>query len=277
VDNLSGGRVAISCAAGWHPSDFVLRPENYEERKEVMLRSLETIRRLWAGETLRLPGGGGQEFEAKLLPRPLQRELPVWVTSSGSTATWVAAGEVGANVLSAMGSQPFEDLAQKIARYRKARRRAGHAGPGVVTVMLHTFLGDDLETVREVVREPLSGYLHTHLRQRDSFLDIPGISEHDKEALIPLAFDHYLRSASLLGTAATCSAMLDRLAAIGVDEAACLVDFGVAPSLIEGSLERLAALRRAREAAQGAASPPAAAEPVAAGAPSAAVPAGTWR
>ena len=30
VDNLSHGRVAVSFASGWHPLDFVLRPEGYQ-------------------------------------------------------------------------------------------------------------------------------------------------------------------------------------------------------------------------------------------------------
>src|SRR3989442_11809377 len=56
VDNLSGGRVAVSFASGWQVNDFVLAPDNYAVRKEVMLRGIETVRRLWRGETLSLPG-----------------------------------------------------------------------------------------------------------------------------------------------------------------------------------------------------------------------------
>lgn len=52
VDNLSGGRVALSFASGWHPNDFVLYPTPYDERKEAMYRGIEEIRHLWAGEAL---------------------------------------------------------------------------------------------------------------------------------------------------------------------------------------------------------------------------------
>lgn len=34
VDNLSKGRVGIAFAAVWQPNDFVLRPENFAERKQ---------------------------------------------------------------------------------------------------------------------------------------------------------------------------------------------------------------------------------------------------
>src|SRR5258708_1712077 len=50
VDNLSGGRVAIACASGWHLGDFVFAPDDYAERKDVTWRNLETVRRLWRGE-----------------------------------------------------------------------------------------------------------------------------------------------------------------------------------------------------------------------------------
>ncbi|MEJ8643180.1 LLM class flavin-dependent oxidoreductase [Streptomyces sp. MS1.HAVA.3] len=53
VDNLSGGRAAISAASGWHPDDFLLAPgdgqQRYPRRKEEMFEAIETIQRLWAG------------------------------------------------------------------------------------------------------------------------------------------------------------------------------------------------------------------------------------
>src|SRR5581483_11424079 len=36
VDNLSGGRVGLSFASGWHAADFALMPENFKTRREVM-------------------------------------------------------------------------------------------------------------------------------------------------------------------------------------------------------------------------------------------------
>ena len=41
VDVLSGGRVDVSFASGWHPDDFVFAPEKYADRKGEMLRGIE--------------------------------------------------------------------------------------------------------------------------------------------------------------------------------------------------------------------------------------------
>jgi natural product biosynthesis luciferase-like monooxygenase protein len=243
VDNLSGGRAAISCASGWHPADFALRAGTWDERKEVMFADLETVRRLWRGETLRLTGGDGAPYEVRSLPRPVQPELPVWVTSAGSTETWQRAGAVGANLLAQIGGQPLQDLARKVELYRAARAAAGHdPAAGIVSLMAHTFVGDDSAEVRRKVRGPLTGYLRTHMKQRDNYLQVPGIHRRDEEALLELAFEHYLSSASLIGTPESCRTMLGRLAAVGVDEVACLVDFGLPASEVMAGLERLAEL-----------------------------------
>ena len=253
VDNLSGGRAAISCASGWHPSDFSLahgdgeeRRRLYEERKDEMFRRLEEVRRLWRGEPVEVTGGDGETYEVTVRPRPVRAELPVWVTSAGSVETWRRAGEAGANVLAAMGSQPPEDLLKKIRLYRQARADAGQgAAAGKVSLMLHTYLADDVAEVKEVTREPLSEYLRSYMRQRDNFLDLPdNVTPEDQEALIPLAFEHYVANASLLGTPETAARMLGHLSALGVDEVACLVDFGLPPERVMAGLEPLAAVAR---------------------------------
>src|SRR5262249_35103669 len=57
VDNLSNGRVGISIASGWHADDFVFAPDNYKDRKEIMLREIETVRKLWRGEAVSFKSG----------------------------------------------------------------------------------------------------------------------------------------------------------------------------------------------------------------------------
>ena len=242
VDNLSGGRAAISCATGWHPTDFILHPANFDDRRARMYEHLETLRRLWRGEAVELANGKGELEAVRSLPRPLQGELPIWVTSSGRTETWAEAGRADAHVLASLGSQPLPDLARKIEVYRAARREAGHGEGGIVSLMLHTFLADTLERAKQATREPLSDYLRTHLAQRDSFLDLPAIRDEDKEALIPLAFEHYVSKASLIGTVESCKIMIGRLAEIGVDEVACLIDFGLPRDLTQKGFSALGEL-----------------------------------
>jgi alkanesulfonate monooxygenase SsuD/methylene tetrahydromethanopterin reductase-like flavin-dependent oxidoreductase (luciferase family) len=95
VDNLSQGRVGLA----------------FED-----LSVLETVRRLWRGEAERVRDGEGRPIEVRILPQPLQPDLPVWLTDPR-----IAAG-LGAHLFL---EQPDGD---RIAAYRAA------GGRGQVTV-----------------------------------------------------------------------------------------------------------------------------------------------
>jgi len=245
VDNLSHGRVAVSFASGWHTNDFVFAPEIYDDRKEVMFRHIELIQRLWAGEKVKLPSAGGSEVEFRILPRPIQPQLPIWITSSGSAETWRRAGAIGANVLAAYIGYSQEELGQRIELYREARAMHGHdPRSGVVTIMLHTFVGDDDQEVKEKVRAPFSNYLRTYFKQYETTAaGVAGVSEADKDALMSVAFEKYFEASTLMGTPDKCARLVDRLVEVGVDEIACLIDFGVDEDSVLRSLEKLENLK----------------------------------
>ncbi len=247
VDNLSNGRAAISFASGWHANDFVIAPENYANRREVMLRGIETVRRLWRGEKVRRRDGNGTDIEVRILPRPIQRELPIWVTAAGSPETFRLAGEIGANLLTHFLNQNIEQLTEKIAMYRSAWREHGHGpGTGHVTLMLHTFVGSSVDEVREKVRGPFSNYLRSSVElwlARRPGQDIGDFTEEELEDLVSYAFDRYFETSGLFGTPSTCLRMIDRLKSIEVDEVACLIDFGVDFDSVISSLHYLDTLR----------------------------------
>jgi|HubBroStandDraft_3_1064219.scaffolds.fasta_scaffold01234_1 natural product biosynthesis luciferase-like monooxygenase protein/FkbM family methyltransferase len=252
VDNLSRGRVGISFASGWHANDFALAPQNYADRKRVMLRDIATVRGLWRGETHRLATPTGGEIEVRLHPRPVQPELPVWLTSGGSPDTFRMAGEIGANVLTHLLGQSLAELAEKIALYRAAwASGGGRSGRGHVTLMLHTFVGPDLEEVRETVRRPFTDYLRTSadlMRQLAAALhqdvQAPDFTARDWQALLDQGFKRYFETSALFGTPEICLRRLAQLSAIGVDEVACLIDFGVAAERVLAMLEDLDRLRQ---------------------------------
>jgi natural product biosynthesis luciferase-like monooxygenase protein len=250
VDNLSQGRVGISVASGWHDRDFTLAPANFLERKDVMRRGIETVRNLWRGDAVEFTGGRGNAVPVKVYPRPVQRELPVWVTAAGNPETFRMAGEVGANVLTHFLGQEPEDLAKKIRLYREARKAAGHEGEGCVSVALHTFVGENLDEVRAIVHDPLCRYLRESvelLRDLSQGLypgaDVKKLSEDEMQAVVEYSFNRYFAACGLLGTPETCRKTLQKLASIGIDDVACLIDFGVETGAVLKSLELLDRVR----------------------------------
>ncbi|MDZ4136474.1 MAG: MupA/Atu3671 family FMN-dependent luciferase-like monooxygenase, partial [Paracoccaceae bacterium] len=99
IDNLTNGRAGLAFASGWHPDDFVLRPENTPpDNRAAMFAAIDQVRRLWRGETVDFPTRTGS-FGVATQPRPVSKNLPVWVTTAGNPATWREAGEIGAHVL----------------------------------------------------------------------------------------------------------------------------------------------------------------------------------
>ncbi|HUD31043.1 MAG TPA: MupA/Atu3671 family FMN-dependent luciferase-like monooxygenase [Novosphingobium sp.] len=268
VDNISNGRVGIAFASGWQPNDFVLNPAAYADRPATLARCIEDVRALWRGQPRSYPGPLGHDVEVLTYPRPVQPELPCWITSAGGVGTFREAGRVGANVLTHLLGQSIEEVAEKIAAYRAAWREAGHAGEGRVTLMLHTFLGDSEEAVRAAVRTPLIDYLRTStnllkqyawsfptFKRADGSVDVAGdrlelsdLSGEETDALLEHAFDRYFETSGLFGTPEDNVALVRRLSGLGVDEIGCLVDFGVDTQTV---IAHLPAIARLREMTQG--------------------------
>jgi natural product biosynthesis luciferase-like monooxygenase protein len=246
VDNLSKGRVDLAFARGWNPNDFVLSPQTYANRTEALVSGMQTVQKLWRGESISLPNGMGKETEIKVYPLPKQRELSVWMTCSGGKERFIEAGALGLNILTALLFQPIEELAEKIALYRDSRAKHGHdPEAGHVTLMLHTFVGEDIEVVRNQVREPFTEYLKNSVdlwRQDSKNLD--DLTEKEREDLLAYAFERYFQTSALFGTPDTCLARATRLKEIGVNEIACLIDFGVD---MDAVMEALYSLKRFKE------------------------------
>lgn len=245
VDNLSHGRVDVAFATGWNPDDFVLAQDSYRTRVEVTRSGMNSIRQLWRGESISLPNGVGDSRSVRIFPTPIQPDLPTWVTCSGGVERFEMAGELGANVLTALLFQGVDELAEKIAAYRKARARHGHdADGGTVTVMLHTFVGDDDTVVRQMVREPFKSYLEDSVDLwRRGLESLDGLADRSRNKVLDFAFERYYQTSGLFGTPDSALPMVQRLHDAGVDEIACLIDFGVADSAVLAGLESLATLK----------------------------------
>ncbi|MCB9519450.1 MAG: LLM class flavin-dependent oxidoreductase [Myxococcales bacterium] len=261
VDNLSKGRVGLSVAAGWQPNDFVIRPDAFADRRNQMFRDIETLRKFWRGESVPFPDGEGRPVEVRIMPRPYSKELPIWVTAAGNPATFREAGECGANLLTHLLGQTLEELAEKIAIYREARAKAGWPGRGIVSLMLHTYVGTSDEEARATVREPMKSYLRSAVglvkaaawsfptfkkttTMEDGSFSIDHLSEDDMDAVLDHAFERYYDTAGLFGTVDTCVEFVDKLKGLDVDEIPALIDFGIPTPTVLAALPRLADVLR---------------------------------
>ncbi|MFD8787278.1 MupA/Atu3671 family FMN-dependent luciferase-like monooxygenase [Kitasatospora sp. NPDC059599] len=253
VDNLSGGgRIGISLGSGWNANDFVLAPDRYADRARRVQDAVTELRDLWAGRTVERRNGSGRTVRVAVQPTPLSPELPLWLTASGNPATFEAAGRLGTNLLTHLLGQDLDTLRERIGRYRAARAEAGHQGPGTVTLMLHTYATHDADDGWKAARTALRGYLRTalELELRASAgggavsggreVSIPALPEAVIDELLEERARRFHREASLIGTPGKCLRMLEQVGAAGVDEIACLVDFGLPTEQVLDGLDLLA-------------------------------------
>ena len=266
IDNLTDGRAGIGFAAGWQPDDFVLRPENTPpNNKPAMFEAIETLRKLWRGEAVEFAKADGTMHPVVTQPRPVSKELPIWVTTAGNPQTWKEAGEIGANVLTHLLGQSIDEVGGKIKIYHDALRGAGHDPADFkVSLMLHTYLADTRQEAEDIAREPMKDYLRSAAGLIKQFawafpafkrpkgvtnafeMDLGTLGEDELEAILDFAFDRYFQDSGLFGTVQDALARTEQLKRIGVDEIACLIDYGIAPDLVMQGLEPLAeVLKRA--------------------------------
>ncbi len=249
VDNLSNGRVALSFASGWNGHDFVLAKDNFGNRHEIMYEQIETVKKLWHGEPIRLQNGIGKTIPVYMFPAPIQKDIPIWVTGSRRDDTFVRAGEIGANLLTHLLGQDVAELARKIALYKEARHRSGfNPDEGKVAIMLHTFVNDDEDFVLRMAKGPFLNYLKS-AADLDKFLyeesaqRPDSLPEEAREEMFGEYALHFIREASLIGTFDHSLEVIRKLSKAGVNEFACLVDFGIPQKEVLAGLRNLSVLK----------------------------------
>jgi natural product biosynthesis luciferase-like monooxygenase protein len=263
IDNLTDGRAGIAFASGWQPDDFVLRPENTPPaNKRALLEAVDQVRRLWRGETVDFPTKTGS-FGVRTQPRPVSKELQAWITTAGNPDTWREAGTLGTNVLTHLLGQTIDEVAGKIAIYHDALRAAGHdPAERTVTLMLHTFIAETRDKAREIAREPMKDYLRSAAALIKQYawafpafkkpagvsnpmeIDMGSLSPEDMDAILDFAFQRYFEDSGLFGTIEDALARVEALKAIGVNEVACLIDYGIANDTVLAGLNPLAEVVR---------------------------------
>ncbi|MBM1220408.1 LLM class flavin-dependent oxidoreductase [Ponticoccus sp. SC2-23] len=260
IDNLTNGRAGLAIASGWQPDDFVLRPENAPPRnKEAMSEAIAQVRALWRGEEVGFPRADGSIHTLVTQPRPVSKEVPIWVTTAGNPETWAEAGRIGANVLTHLLGQSVDEVGEKIAIYHAALREAGHDPQDFsVTLMLHTYLAATRDEARETAREPMKDYLRSAAGLIKQYawafpafkrpkgvdnafqLDLGSLEPEELEGILDYAFERYFNDSGLFGTIDDALDRVEQVKAIGVTEVACLIDYGIGAQTVLDGLRPLA-------------------------------------
>jgi probable LLM family oxidoreductase len=157
LDLLSNGRAEIVAGRGSFIESFPLfglALEDYDslfaEKLDLLLELRESTRVNWSGKHRAPLTGQG------VYPRPLQKEMPIWLGVGGTPQSFARAGTLGLPLMVAIiGGEPhrFRPL---IDLYREAGRRAGHA-PDKLKVGIHA-LGYVADTDQQAADDFFPGY-----------------------------------------------------------------------------------------------------------------------
>lgn len=250
VDNFSKGRVGLSIATGWHADDYIFFPGRYSDRRQWLEEQCKELQHLWKGGSVQRRNGAGKDIDLKIYPAPVQQEIPLWITAAGNPETFELAGRLGTKVLTHLLGQDISTLKENISRYKKSLTENGHdATKAGITVMLHTYIGDDLQLVKEQVREPFKNYLRSSaqlLQHLAHSFDVTFTTidiEDAKEKLVEIAFERHWQHSALIGTPNSCDKIIRDLEKAGVTEIACLVDFGLSSEVVMQGLEKLSVFK----------------------------------
>ena len=86
LDAFSKGRLILGLGAGWAEPEFRFLNADFSRRGKVMDESIRLMKALWKDETVNFDGEFFHVKGALFFPKPVSREVPVWIGGNGPTA-----------------------------------------------------------------------------------------------------------------------------------------------------------------------------------------------
>ncbi len=83
LDVFSGGRVMLGFGAGWAEKEFKFLNSDFARRGKVMDESIRLMKALWKEDVVNFDGEFFHVKDALFLPKPLRRNIPVWIGGNG--------------------------------------------------------------------------------------------------------------------------------------------------------------------------------------------------
>ena len=161
VDLISGGRAEIIAGRGVFTEPFPLFGVDLREYDQLFSEKLDLLRQLNRSERISWRGNFRSALQdAEISPRPIQRELPIWIGVGGTPQSAVRAGALGLPMALAVLGGPMTGIKPIVDLYREAGKNAGHPLANLkVSINSHAYLGEDGQEAREFHRAFYQQYL----------------------------------------------------------------------------------------------------------------------
>ncbi|MFB5675267.1 LLM class flavin-dependent oxidoreductase [Paenibacillus terreus] len=127
LDHLSGGRLEMIIGKGNDPRHYPLFGITEEEQWESLAERYELLRRLWSEENVTWQGRYRPPLhEVTVMPRPYQKQIPVWHGSASSPLSTELAAKYGEPLFSSNSFHPLAKYKALIDHYRERWQYYGH-------------------------------------------------------------------------------------------------------------------------------------------------------
>jgi probable F420-dependent oxidoreductase len=122
VDILSGGRLRLGIGGGWNHVEYQSLGAEWKTRGARQAEQVQVLRRLWTEDLVTFAGRFHELREVNILPRPIQRPIPIWFGGS-SDAVIERAARLGDGWMPIMA--PDHEGEAKLAALRNHLRSFG--------------------------------------------------------------------------------------------------------------------------------------------------------
>jgi probable LLM family oxidoreductase len=177
LDLLSNGRAEIIAGRGAFIESFPLFGYDVNQYDELFEEHIELFLKLNAEERVTWSGRFRSHLQAaEIAPRPLQKEIPIWVGVGGTPESAARAGRLGTGLALAILGGPPTRFKPLVDIYRQAASQAGHVPEALkVGVTGHAYISKTTEQAKDEYYAYHSNYWGYLNRQR-------GMSTHMSRA-----------------------------------------------------------------------------------------------
>jgi alkanesulfonate monooxygenase SsuD/methylene tetrahydromethanopterin reductase-like flavin-dependent oxidoreductase (luciferase family) len=242
LDILSGGRLVVGIGRGNRPLEFVGYGVNQDHSRSRMEEGVEVLLAAWTQPNVTFHGQHWNLERIPVQPQPLQKPHPPLAVAATSDASVAWAASHGWRILSSGLGTPLPALERLHGTYAQALRTAGHPHQTVDDLLSHWVVTKQAyvaETDAQARREAEAHerwYLDSFARSlRPDGLD--GLSDAVRQQANEMAdrasrrrWEDLVEDSLLIGSPATLRDRVAELAAAGVGELVCWMNFGGIPA-----------------------------------------------
>ncbi|WP_037078044.1 LLM class flavin-dependent oxidoreductase [Neorhizobium vignae] len=168
VDLISNGRAEIMAGRGSFIESYPLFGYDLGDYDELFAEKLDLLLAIrdeeivtWQGEKRAPINGRG------VYPRPLQKELPIWIAVGGTPQSVARAGAMGLPLAVAIIGGEYPRFAPFFNLYREAARRAGQDPAKLKTsINVHGFIADTTQAAADQFYGPQAEVMNRIGRER---------------------------------------------------------------------------------------------------------------